>query len=152
MKAVLILVGSVLAGLLLLIVVEQSDERKNRGYTWGYWGEFNTVSNCLAKLPGVTVTKAWQNADFLNLEEFGFDVLAQGRQVSLVFGEKDPARKLSGRNLERVLLEMIGKQSSNRSMRRMGASRSAQLQVGSSWWLAPTANAGRSGRASSVLI
>jgi hypothetical protein len=143
MKAALILLGSVLAGLLLLLFVEQCDERKNRGYTWGYWGEFNTVSNCLAKLPGVTVTKAWQNADFLKLEEFGFDALAQGRQISLLFGEKDPARRLSGRNLERALLEMIGKQSSNHSMQRMGASRFAQSQFRPQWRLAPTADAGR---------
>ena len=30
------------------------DAATNRGHTWGYWGEFNTVSNSLAKLPGVT--------------------------------------------------------------------------------------------------
>ena len=33
------------------------DSRTNHGYIWGYWGQFNAVSNSLAKLPGVTIVK-----------------------------------------------------------------------------------------------
>jgi hypothetical protein len=93
-------------------VWECSHVPKNLGSTRGYWGEFNTISNVLAKLPGVTIVKPWYNAD-ITLEEFGFDILAQGQEVHLGFGERDLVRKLSGRNLEKALLELIKKQSSS---------------------------------------
>jgi hypothetical protein len=122
MKMALILIAVLLVALLGLALWERWDERKNRGFTWGYWGEFNTVSNCLTKLPGVTVVKAWCNADFLVLEEYGFDIIAQGQQVSLAFGEKDPIRRLSGQPLEKALLEQIRKQLSNKRMEPMTSS------------------------------
>ena len=112
MKIALKLLASLAVVLIALVLLERWDEGTNRGCTWGYWGEFNTVSNCVAKLPGVTVVKAWWNADFLVLEEFGFDILTHGKEVSLGFGEKDPTRRLSGPKLERALLEMISKESS----------------------------------------
>ena len=101
------------------------DAATNRGHTWGYWGEFNTVSNSLAKLPGVTITAPWYNAD-VTLEEFGFDVVVQGHQVKLAFGEKDPIRSLSRERLQKALTEQIGKQSSNERVERTGGSRFAQ--------------------------
>ena len=143
MKVAFAIIGGVAAILLALALWERWDEQKNRGHTWGYWGEFNTVSNRLANLP--SVVKAWHNNDFLVLEEFGFDIMAQGQPVALVFGEKDPIRKLSAQKLDRALLEMISnKKSSNHSMQRMRASRSAKLAFSGQWRLAPTADAHRS--------
>ena len=84
----------------------------------------------------------WYNAD-VTLEEFGFDILVQGRQVKLAFGERDPVRSLSGHRLERALMEMIRKEASNHSMQRTGASHLAKLQFASPWRLAPVADAGR---------
>ena len=57
------------------------DASINRGHTWGYWGEFNTISNSLAKLPGVNITAPWYNAD-VTLEEFGFDVVGRAIRSS----------------------------------------------------------------------
>jgi len=113
MKTKLLMISTAAVILLgVYFVWECSHVPKNIGSTRGYWGEFNTISNTLAKLPGVTIVKPWYNAD-ITLEEFGFDILAQSRQVHLAFGEKDPVRRLSGRGLERALLELIRKQSSN---------------------------------------
>jgi hypothetical protein len=75
MKAFYIVVTMLVMGVIALsclICWERWDEQRNRGFTWGYWGEFNTVSNSLARLPGVTAVKGWCNADFLVLEEMGF--------------------------------------------------------------------------------
>ena len=46
-------------------------------------------------------------------EEFGFRILSHSQQLDLAFGERDPIRKLSGVDLEKVLLELIKKQSFN---------------------------------------
>ena len=94
-----------------------------------------------AKIPGVTILKAWYNAD-ITLEEFGFDILVQGHSVKLAFEEKDPVRKLSRGDLERALLEMIRKESSNQSMQPTGASRLSQSKFVGFWRLAPAADAG----------
>jgi hypothetical protein len=118
------------------------DSSINRGHTWGYWGEFNTISNSLAKLPGVKITAPWYNPD-VTLEEFGFDVVVQGHQVKLAFGEKDPIRNLSGGRLQKALIEQLVKQSSNHSMQRIAASRLAESQSWSPRRLAPTADGGR---------
>ena len=79
----------------------------NHGYTWGYWGEFNTVRNSLAKLPGVTIVDFGCNAD-VTLEEFGFDILtADSRPLKVWFGEQDPIRSLSGEALSKALRERV---------------------------------------------
>jgi hypothetical protein len=69
------------------------DSSRNRGSEFGYYGEFNRVSNTLASIPGVVVTQAWHNLD-LTLEEFGFDLTITGRPVRLFFGETDPIRNM----------------------------------------------------------
>jgi hypothetical protein len=90
------------------------DSGTNHGYSWGYWGQLNTVRNSLARLPGVTIINFGCNAD-VTMEEFGFDILiAEGRQVHVWFDEREPIRKLSGEALSKALLEKIRKQSSNK--------------------------------------
>jgi hypothetical protein len=90
------------------------DTSRNRGHKWGYWGEFNTVSNSLARLPGVTISGAYCNQD-VSLEEFGFDILtSQKQKIHVDFDENDPARRLSGDDLRAALLKRIREQSSDR--------------------------------------
>jgi hypothetical protein len=142
MKYALVGIMALAALIAAFVLGYRWDAATNRGHTWGYWGEFNTVSNCLAKLPGVTITAPWYNAD-VTLEEFGFNVGVQGHQVKLAFGEKDPIRSLSGERLQKALMEQIGKQSSNHSMQRTGASLFAQSVFVAHSRLAPAADAGR---------
>ncbi len=94
MKALFIAVLVVFMILGLYIVWNRWDVARNRGSEFGYYGEFNRVSNALASIPGVTITQAWHNLD-LTLEEFGFGITFAGRPASLVFGERDPIREMS---------------------------------------------------------
>jgi hypothetical protein len=90
------------------------DTSRNRGHSWGYWGEFNTVSNTLAQLPGVTIVKAYCNQD-VSLEEFGFEIrTSQKQEIKLFFSENDPTRSLSGNKLRAALVKQIQKESSGR--------------------------------------
>jgi hypothetical protein len=83
------------------------DSETNRGHTWGYWAQFNTVSNCLAKLPGFTIVKSRCNPD-ISLEEFGFEIkIADGHIIPVWFSEDDPIRKMSGPKLIRALQDKI---------------------------------------------
>ena len=107
------------AGVLMaLISWERWDEAKNHGLGWGYWGEFNTVSNALAQVPDVTISRSWCNADFLALEEFGFDIISNGRPFSIGFEEKDPIRELSGQRLQLALRGLVKESMSNNRAQR----------------------------------
>ncbi len=92
MKAVLIILGSCCL-LIGLIGSYQWDSAQNHGNTFGYYGEYNGVSNALASIPGVTVTGGWHNHD-VTLEEFGFDIRVAGKPVRLLFSETDPIRRM----------------------------------------------------------
>src|SRR6266576_1285013 len=74
MKAAVLVLAAVTTLLMASIVWYRWDSGTNHGYTFGYWGQFNTVSNSLSKLSGITILKASCNAD-VTLEEFGFEVL-----------------------------------------------------------------------------
>ena len=70
------------------------DTFRNRGYEFGYYGEFNRVAHAFASIPEVTVVSSWHNSD-LALEEFGFDLTVAGRPLELNFGETDFIRSMS---------------------------------------------------------
>jgi len=109
MKRAITVLSIVVVMFIACILWYRWDSETNHGYTWGYWGQFNTISNSLAKLPGVTIIKFGCNAD-VTMEEFGFDIVtADGRQLKVWFDEKDPIRKLSGDALSKALLEKINK-------------------------------------------
>ncbi|MGZ8941013.1 MAG: hypothetical protein ACXW32_17545, partial [Limisphaerales bacterium] len=50
------------------------DSSRNRGFLWGYYGDFNAIRNELARLPGITISNYWLNQD-ISLEEMSFDLL-----------------------------------------------------------------------------
>jgi len=80
--------------LVALIGCYKWDSSRNRGSNFGYYGEFNRVSNALASIPGVTVTQGWPNLD-VSLEEFSFGITVRGQPLKLFFGETDPIRNMS---------------------------------------------------------
>jgi hypothetical protein len=86
------------------------DSRKNHGFAFGYYGQFNTVSNAVAQLPGVRITYAGYNGD-ITLEEIFFEVDRDGRHLKIFISEQDPLRRMSGVNLEKALSELIEKES-----------------------------------------
>ena len=146
MKSILLTIGLValVGGGAWYFIWDCSHPPANDGSIRGraYWSEFNTVSNALAKLPGVTILESYYNRD-ITLEEFGFDILtADRRKIHVGFEEKDPTRRLSGAELDKALLKII-KQSSNHAMQRMRASRLAQLAFVRPRRLALTADGGR---------
>ena len=85
------------------------DAKKNRGFRFGYWGEFNRVKAVLENAPGMSITNTICNAD-ISLEEFGFDLETDdGREISIFFEEADPDRGKSGEALEKALWARIEK-------------------------------------------
>jgi hypothetical protein len=88
------------------------DVSQNRGYTFGYWGQFNRVGNALSENPDITVTDSGKNED-ITLEESFYNVkTADGRELSLWFAERDPIRKMTGSRLTEALLKKIEAESS----------------------------------------
>lgn len=69
------------------------DSNRNRGFLWGYYGDFNAISNELGRVPGVTITNYWYDPD-ISLEEMSFDLTVQGEPVRIFLEEEDPIRRL----------------------------------------------------------
>jgi hypothetical protein len=88
------------------------DSAKNRGSEFGYWGDFNRTRNALASIPGIALTRKWHNLD-VTLEEFGFEVMTNGRPVNIFFGEMDAVRNMPKRRAIPVLKEMVAQQLTN---------------------------------------
>jgi hypothetical protein len=70
------------------------DGSKNRGYKFGYFGEFNRAKEALLGIPGVSVRGSYNNLD-VGLEEFGFDADFRGQRLKIDIEESDPMRLLS---------------------------------------------------------
>jgi hypothetical protein len=78
------------------------------GREFGYYGDFNRVSNALVSIPGVVVTNFWMNRD-ITLEEFGFDVTTgAGKSVHIALGERDPLRRMHRAELVSALQKELG--------------------------------------------
>lgn len=65
----------------------------NRGWEFGYFGEFNRVRHILLSLPGISIKEEWSNND-LTLEEFAFKIEVERRPVLLEFSEANPVRTM----------------------------------------------------------
>lgn len=95
------------------LVWNRLDAAQNRGYKFGYWGQFNRVGNALSEIQDITVTGKGGNKD-ITFEEFIYKVeTADGQELSLWFMERDPIRKMSGRQLTEALLKKIEAESSD---------------------------------------
>ena len=115
MKAFGAILGAIVVFFIAAMLWYRWDAGTNHGYRRGYWGQFNTVSNALASLPGITIVNSSGNAD-VTMEEFGFEVVtSEGRQLHVWFSEADPIRRLSGEALTKALLEKLKKLPSNKT-------------------------------------
>lgn len=84
------------------------DSSCNRGWDFGYWGDFNRVKEALEDLSGGRVVKDWSNPDIV-LEEFGFEVeTTPDKRIDLNFSESDPIRHLRGKRLHDALRHRLG--------------------------------------------
>lgn len=89
------------------------DSKENRGFSFGYYGEFNTISNALKALPDVNITGSCYNDD-VTLEEMLFTLRIGGeREIRIRIGETDSLRAMSGESLSSALRERIEKELSN---------------------------------------
>jgi len=90
----------------VLIAWYKWDSARNRGSTFGYYGEYNRTSNALASIPGVTVRQGWCNRD-ISLEEFGFSIVVAGQPIELGVGETDSIRSMGREAAVAALKERI---------------------------------------------
>jgi hypothetical protein len=58
------------------------DSSTNRGWHFGYYGQYNRTRSALASLPGVSITRGGFNPD-ISLEEFDFEVRFDGAREPL---------------------------------------------------------------------
>ncbi len=92
------------------------DSAKNRGFTFGYYGEFNTVGNALSEIPGITVSGDGGNDD-ITFEDYMYNTkTADGNELVLWFAEREPIRTMSGRTLKDALLKKIEEESSTKQL------------------------------------
>jgi hypothetical protein len=107
------LFGLLAAVLVAFVLWYRWDSGQNHGWSFGYYGEFNTVSNALASSPGVQIVSSGYNAD-ITLEEFVFTVrTSERKEVKVWFNEGDPVRRMTGPELTAALRAKIERESSN---------------------------------------
>ena len=82
------------------------DLSKNRGYSFGYYGDFNRTKTYLSSVPGVEITSGGYNPDMF-LEEFEFTLIYEGEEILLSFGEQDDVRNMPKKEAVVVLTEMV---------------------------------------------
>lgn len=118
MKRIIVVLAALVIAFISFILWYRWDSEENHGFTFGYYGQLNTVSNTLAQFPGVNILKCGYNAD-VTLEEFGFDVrIAGNRDLHIWFAEDDPIRKMSGQQLSQTLQNRIREEVRSQSLRR----------------------------------
>lgn len=78
------------------------DRSVNLGFTVGYYGELNKLTTAFRSLPGVSIQHVGYNPD-LTLEEIWFRITDAGVRRDIEFGENDPIRELSGKELKAAL-------------------------------------------------
>ena len=92
MRVFIIIIAVLIIGLFASVGWYFFDGSRNRGFEFGYYGEFNRLSNRLASIPGVVVTNAWHHND-IHLEEISFDLTYNGQALELRFGQDDAIRR-----------------------------------------------------------
>lgn len=110
MKKLVAILAAVVLSFVALVLGYRWDSSTNHGYRFGFYRDFNRVSNALASLSGITITQAWANCD-ITLEEFGFNATtAEGGLVRIMIGERDPIRSMSSDSLVQTLKTEIERQ------------------------------------------
>ena len=61
MKKLIIILSAVMVLFVGFVLWYRWDSGTNHGFQFGYYGEFNRVSNALASIPGVTITQSWHS-------------------------------------------------------------------------------------------
>jgi len=103
MKSLIAFFASVIGLFFALILLYRWDSDTNHGFQFGYYADFNRVSNALASIPDITVTQSWHNCD-VTLEEFGFAAtVSSGEPIRVAVGERDHIRSLAGDALVQAL-------------------------------------------------
>ena len=111
MKKLIIILSAAVGLFVGFVLWYRWDSGTNHGFRFGYYGDFNRVSNALASIPGITITQAWHNCD-VTLEEFGFTATNRmGESFRITVGERDPIRRLSGDSLVQALQTEVAKKS-----------------------------------------
>ena len=114
MKKLIIILSAVVVLFVGFVLWYRWDSGTNHGFQFGYYGEFNRVSNALASISGITITQSWHNCD-VTLEEFGFTAtMVSGEPVRIAVGERDRIRSLSGELLVQALKTEIQTQAQTR--------------------------------------
>ncbi len=104
-------IAAILAVLGGFIAFYKWDASTNRGLSFGYYGELNTVKEAASSLPDVeSVRVAAANVD-IGLEEFSIEVsMNDGRSTTLSFLETDSLRAQSGVELSQGLAARLSSQ------------------------------------------
>ncbi len=91
------------------------DGSKNRGFHFGYYGQYNRIIDAIERLPEYELIKAHANLDGV-LEEIWLDIKTKdGETIKMFIGQNEEYRKLKGEALADELRMGIRKARSNKA-------------------------------------
>ena len=91
----------------LLIGFLVYDGRENRGFTFGYYGDYNAITNALGQMTEISEMETFCHED-LFLEEIWFTVqLIDGTEKDIFIGQNESIRNLRHEELTLALRERI---------------------------------------------
>lgn len=110
-KFTILTVIVILAVFVGLIAFYRWDASTNRGLTFGYYGQLNTVQKAAGELPDVAGVRLAAANNDIGLEEFSIELtMKDGRKTVLSFLETDSLRSLSGPELSKGLAQRLSSQ------------------------------------------
>lgn len=104
---IFIAIPILIAVLVATVTLLKVDREKNRGLTFGYYGDFNAIVHSLEQMPGIEIVKAGANHDIF-LEEIGIIIKKDNdTKINLFFGQKESLRNTRGEKLSTELMKRI---------------------------------------------
>lgn len=92
-----------LLAITLWILTYQLDSHNNFKLHWGYYGDYNRVTDAITSIPGALILDSWANGD-ITLEEFAVTVRTPaGDTIEMFFEEDDQVRHWHGSRLVEAL-------------------------------------------------
>lgn len=89
-------------------VIYNWDADKNRGFYFGYYGQFNQTQDAIKGMPGVTIIDSWQHRD-ISLEDFGFTIRTKTKKATINFYENSPQIKIRNKEeIQQFVLKELG--------------------------------------------